>query len=51
MKIGDTIKCQDMADMWNTKNQLERLGIYTDIEFPVSKFTLKVWKIKEMDND
>lgn len=47
MKVGDEIKCSGMVDLWNTKNELERIGIYTDIEFPVSKFTLKVWKVKE----
>ena len=51
MKVGDTIQCQDMADLWNTKHELERIGIYADIEFPVQRFTLKVWKIKESKND
>lgn len=51
MKVGDKIKCNSMTDMWNTKLELERCGIYTDIKFPVSDFTLVVWKIKENDDD
>lgn len=51
MKVGDTIKCNSMTDMWNTKHELERCGIYTDIKFSVSDFTLVVWKIKENDDD
>ena len=47
VKVGDTIKCNDMPDLWSTKNELERIGIYTDIVFPVSEFTLKVWKVTE----
>lgn len=51
MKVGNTIKCNSMTDMWNTKHELERCGIYADIKFPVSDFTLVVWKIKENDDD
>lgn len=51
MKVGEEIKCNGMNDMWNTKNVLERVGIYADPEFPICKFTLKVWKIKESKDD
>lgn len=51
MKVGEEIKCNGMNDMWNTKNVLERIGIYADPEFPICKFTLKVWKIKESKDD
>ena len=47
MKIGDTIKCHDIADMWSTRNKLQELGIYADPVYPLKKFTLKVWKVEE----
>lgn len=47
MKVGDTIKCRDMTDMWETKRKLETIGIYADIKFPVRDFTLVVWKVRD----
>ena len=51
MKRGDTIQCDGLVDMWQTKRELERKGIYADPEFPISDFKLTVWKVKEGGND
>lgn len=51
MKVGDTIKCNGMLDLWNTKICLERQGIYTDQKFPHNEFTLVVYKVQEKQHE